>query len=169
MTNPQHEAAQANTGAAGTTAPGWYPDPTGQLRWWDGSQWGPYQQTAAVPAQQMGMMGGGPADPAVRSQAALAHWLGLLGWIGPLIIYVTSADKDPYIRHHSAEALNFHLTMLIAYVISSFLIIVLIGLLLLPLVWIASIIFSIVGAGAANKGEWYKYPMTIRMVSGAQV
>jgi TM2 domain-containing membrane protein YozV len=25
-----------------TAGPGWYNDPTGLLRWWDGAKWGPY-------------------------------------------------------------------------------------------------------------------------------
>jgi TM2 domain-containing membrane protein YozV len=38
----------------GTPAPqpaGWYPEPgTGYLRWWDGYQWGPYQQAPVPPS-----------------------------------------------------------------------------------------------------------------------
>lgn len=172
MSDPYAQGVPQQQATGGGAAPGWYPDPSGRLRWWDGAQWGPYQDGGApgmAPAP-MGMgMGGGPTDPQARSQAALAHWLGLLGWIGPLIIYVTSGDKDPFVKHNAAEALNFHLTMLIAYFVSIPLMFVLIGLLTLPAVFIASIVFSIIGAGAANRGEYYKYPFTIRMVSGGLV
>src|SRR5262245_427064 len=61
------------------TSPGWYPDPqSGLPRWWDGQQWGAFQTPApgAVPAAQPAM-GEGEA----RNQAALAHYLGVIGFI----------------------------------------------------------------------------------------
>lgn len=38
---------------APNASPGWYTDPTGLLRWWDGRQWGPYAPQASVSAQQL--------------------------------------------------------------------------------------------------------------------
>jgi uncharacterized Tic20 family protein len=145
-------------GAAGATSqpPGWYPDPYGQTRWWDGVQWG----APATPT------GGGDSG----SMAMLAHLLGIVtGFIGPLIIYLTSAKTDPFVRHHAAEALNFHITLAIAYVACFALMCVIIGFFLFPVLIIGSLIFEIQGAIAANRGEWWKYPINIRMVSGAAV
>ncbi len=147
--------------------PGWYPDSYGATRWWDGQQWG----QAATPAQATT---GGTSDP--KTMAVLAQVLGILtGWLGPLIIYLINGDKDRFVKHHSAEALNFHLTVLIAYlvsvVVSVVLMFVVIGfvlIFLLPLaIWVASLVFGIQAAMAANRGEWYRYPINIRMVSGA--
>ncbi len=150
--DPDLPAAQP---APQSPPPGWYPDPQGVTRWWDGQQWG---QPAPV--------GGGGADP--KTMAVLAHVLGILtGFLGPLIIYLVNGDKDRYVRHHSAEALNFQLTVLIAYLVSFVLMIVLIGFLLFFVVWVLSIVFCIQAAIAANRGEWYRYPINIRMVSGA--
>ena len=100
--------------------------------------------------------------------AILAEALGIItGFLGPLVIYLINGDKDPYVRHHASEALNFHLTMLIAYIVSAVLLIVLIGIILLPIVAILSFVFSIIATIAASKGEWYRYPISIRMVSGS--
>ena len=100
--------------------------------------------------------------------AILAEALGIItGFLGPLVIYLINGDKDPYVRHHASEALNFHLTMLIAFIVSAVLLIVLIGIVLLPIVAIMSLVFSILGTIAASKGEWYRYPISIRMVPGA--
>ena len=34
-----------------TPAPGWYPDSTGQQRWWDGAGWGVYAPAGSLPTQ----------------------------------------------------------------------------------------------------------------------
>src|SRR3954451_6401420 len=104
MSNPEgtdQNAFDQGAGAAGgTVTPGWYPDPqSGALRWWDGQQWGAFQQASSPTAQ-----GTPPAD--VQNTAALAHYLGVIGFIGPLIILMTSGDKDPFIKDQSTEALN---------------------------------------------------------------
>lgn len=52
-------------------------------------------------------------------------------------------------------------TRIIAYVVSLILMFLLIGFLLLP---IANIVYSIMAGMAANKGETYKYPFTLRLV-----
>ncbi|WP_113704029.1 DUF4870 domain-containing protein [Nonomuraea lactucae] len=100
------------------------------------------------------------------TMAMLAHVLGLLiSWVGPLIIYLMKKDEAPYVRDQSAEALNFQITMFIGYVVAGALSIVLIGLFLFPIIWIVSLIFHIQAALAANRGENYRYPLSIRMVS----
>ncbi|WP_219472317.1 DUF4870 domain-containing protein [Nonomuraea rhizosphaerae] len=100
------------------------------------------------------------------TMAMLAHLLGLLvSWIGPLIIYLMKKDESPYVRDQSAEALNFQITMFIGYLVAGLLSIVLIGLILFPIIWIVSLIFHIQAALAANRGENYRYPIAIRMVS----
>ncbi len=35
------EAAASDAGSAASAPPGWYPDATGAMRWWDGQAWGP--------------------------------------------------------------------------------------------------------------------------------
>jgi uncharacterized Tic20 family protein len=155
------------TSSQGQVQPGWYPDPaTGRPRWWDGSQWGPFQTPAAsYPVSAAGYsMARSPED--ARRTAALAHYLGLLGFIGPLIIYVTNNPGDPYVRDQSVEALNFHLAVVIAW----FVVIVVgfvtcgIGFILALPLWIGEIAFSIMGGMAASRGEWYRYPLNIRMI-----
>ncbi|AWS41509.1 DUF4870 domain-containing protein [Streptosporangium sp. 'caverna'] len=98
--------------------------------------------------------------------AMLAHLLGLLTWfVGPLVVYLAKKDEAPYVRDQAAEALNFQLTLMIAYAVSWILAFVLIGFILMFVVWIGSIIFMIIAAIAANRGENYRYPMNIRFVS----
>lgn len=88
-----------------------------------------------------------------------------LPFLGPLVIYLIYKDRSAYVRSQSAESLNFQLTLLIGYLVSFVLILVFIGFVLLFVIAVASIVLQILGALAANRGEDFRYPMTIRFVS----
>ena len=97
--------------------------------------------------------------------AMLAHLLGILtGFLGPLILYLVKKDESPYVRDQAAQALNFQILTFFAYTVSFVLVFVGIGLLLLPLVWVGSLIFHIIAAMAANRGENYRYPFNLKLV-----
>jgi uncharacterized protein len=89
----------------------------------------------------------------------------VLGIIAPLIVMLTLGNRSQYVRYHAVEALNFHITMWIAGFVSALLILVLIGIVLLPLVLLFGLIFSIVAAVQAYQGQYYRYPLTLRLVS----
>lgn len=98
--------------------------------------------------------------------ATLIHVGGILfGFLPALIGYLVLRDRGPFIREHSATALNFQLTMLLAYVIGVITSVIIIGLFILLAVWVAVIVFGIVAALAANRGQTYTYPLAIRFVS----
>ena len=104
-----------------------------------------------------------PADE--KLWATLIHLGGLfLGFLAPLIGYLVLKDRGPFVRAHSATALNFQLTLLIAYVVGSILTVVLVGFFILAAVWVLNVVFCIVAAVKANRGEWYTYPLTITFV-----
>lgn len=105
-----------------------------------------------------------------RLWATLAHLSAFLGFvgipvIGPLVIFLIFGNRSQYVRHHAAEALNFNITMLGAAIVSGLLILVVIGLILLPIIALTWFILTIVATIAANRGEWYRYPLTIRLVN----
>ena len=60
----------------------------------------------------------------------VAGFIGL-PFLGPLIAYLVLRDRGPFIRRHTAQALNFQLTVLIAYIVGGLLAIVVIGFFLL--------------------------------------
>jgi len=172
MTDPSASGSDP-AAAGGQTAPGWYPDPTnGQLRWWDGAQWGQFaeqQQAGGVPAPAPAAAGG--TNP--TSSASMAHYLGAglcfltcggLGWLGPLIIYLGQGKTDPYVKDQSAEALNFQLMVLIGTIVSYVLMFVLIGFATIFIVWLIGCILPLMAGGAAGRGEAYRYPFNLRMV-----
>ncbi|HSH58958.1 MAG TPA: DUF4870 domain-containing protein [Acidimicrobiales bacterium] len=153
--------------------PGWYQDHSGYLRWWDGARWGPY---APPPAPQ----------ESGQALSVVSH-LGIVagGFILPLVIYLTEGKKNPFVRHHAREALNFQLSFLILY-LGTF--VLLVGAFFVPaassfgddgafsgfffpfplifLVWFGALGFSIMGALRANQRQWWSYPLAIRFVKG---
>lgn len=100
-----------------------------------------------------------------KTWSILSHVGGIiLGFVGPLIVFLIYKDRSAVIRAHAVGALNFQLTLLIGWVLGYVLLIVLIGGLILAAVGIVSIIFGIMAAIAANEGRPYKYPFAIAFV-----
>jgi len=96
--------------------------------------------------------------------AMIAHILGIvIGFVGPLIVYLTAKDK-PFAYLQSKEALNFQITVLIGWIAAGILSFVGIGFLLYGAIWVINLIFCIMAAMAASKGEDYKYPFALRLV-----
>lgn len=109
--------------------------------------------------------GEAPSDQ--RTMALVAHILGIFtGFIGALIIWLVNKDDSskPFVVDQSKEALNFQITVAIAYIISSILVVVLIGTLMLAAVWVANLVLCILAAVKANNGEAYRYPFTLRLI-----
>ncbi len=103
--------------------------------------------------------------------------LGVLVWLGTLIcvffpplmflpslIFYLVKKDDFFVQDQAKEALNFSITMLLAGLISSVLIIILIGFALLFIIGVFSIIIGILGAISASKGEAYRAPLCIRLI-----
>ncbi len=85
--------------------------------------------------------------------------------IAPLVIYLVFKDTSPFARHHGAEALNFHLTLTLASIVSIPLIFLFVGIPLFIALVIAGTVFAILATVAASRREAYRYPLTIHFVS----
>jgi uncharacterized Tic20 family protein len=98
-----------------------------------------------------------------RLGAAAAHMLMVIGIpiIGPLILLLTGGKTSPYIRRQALEALNFQITVVGATVLLPFTIV---GVILLPFIWVAAVVLAIVGGVSALTEGAFRYPMTIRLV-----
>ncbi|MBC7590335.1 MAG: DUF4870 domain-containing protein [Salinibacterium sp.] len=98
--------------------------------------------------------------------ATLIHVGGIvLGFLPAVVGYIVLKDRGPFIRAHSATALNFQITLAIAYVAGYVTLLIGIGVLILLAAWVLSIVFSIMAAIAANNGQVYQYPLAIKFVS----
>lgn len=133
----------------------------------------PDQPVAAQPPTPQGPPAyppyAGPA-PVSRSDATtmslIAHLGGIIvGFIAPLVIYLVYKDRDGFVREHSTEALNFQITLAIAYLVSMVTMIVGVGFLLFLAAWVCSIVFAVLASIAANAGRPYRYPVSVRLVT----
>jgi len=110
-----------------------------------------------------------PAGPMSESDerlyATLAHaGIILFGFLPPLIIWLVFKDRSAWLDRQAKEALNFSILASIAMIVSSMLIVVLIGIVLLPLIGIAVLVLCIMAAMAVNKGQDYQYPFNWRII-----
>lgn len=105
-----------------------------------------------------------------RNWATFAHlsafvmFLGIPSLIGPLVVWLAKKD-DPYVEAQAKEALNFNISMLIYAIAAGISILLVIGIIALPAVFIAWFVLVIVAAIRSADGEEYRYPFTIRLVS----
>jgi uncharacterized protein len=99
-----------------------------------------------------------------KNFALMAHLGGIiLGFVAPLIVYLVKTD-DKFAKDEAKEALNFQITVAIGMLAASILTVVLIGILLFPIILIANLVFSILGAISVSDGKAYKYPVTLRLI-----
>ena len=97
--------------------------------------------------------------------AALAGFLIPFGSIvGPLIIWLIKKDEFPFVDEQGKESLNFQISVAIYGIVSAILIIVFIGIILLVALIIADVVLVVVASIKTNKGESYRYPLTIRLI-----
>lgn len=100
-----------------------------------------------------------------KTLAILTHLSGIFfSIIVPLIVWLTSKETKPWLADQAKEALNFQITVLIGYIISSALMIILIGFITFMIVWALSIILCIIAAVRVSQGVDFRYPMTVRLV-----
>lgn len=118
-----------------------------------------------------------PAAPLTEAEdrqwGSFAHLGGILGFVPALIIWLVFKDRGSFTNTEAKEALNFQIAVTIAYialnVLGFILAAVTFGLgglitFLVPLVWIAAVIFSILGFVKAKDGINYRYPVSIRLI-----
>jgi len=99
-----------------------------------------------------------------RQWASFAHLGGILGILPALVIFFLFKDRGAFTNTEAKEALNFQITAIFAEIIAYLLIGAAIGGVLLPLVYIARLIFSILGFVKSKNGAAYRYPVAIRLV-----
>ena|ERR1039457_3258396 len=101
-----------------------------------------------------------------KNIAVLTHLGGIFfGFIPALIVWLLKKDDSPYIGEQAREGLNFQITVLLGYLVAWVLSFVLIGLLVFPVVYIANLVLCIVAAVKTSKGEEYRYPFSLRLIS----
>ncbi len=125
----------------------------------------PPQPPTPPPAQPAAATGGSNDD---RTIAILTHLSGIVfSFIVPLVIWLVYKDQagKSYLVTEAKEALNFQIAVLIGYIVCTVLMVILIGALLMPLVWLFNIVFCILAAVKVSNDGSYRYPLTLRLIN----
>jgi hypothetical protein len=107
-----------------------------------------------------------------RTWAMLTHLIALCGFIGvpfghiigPLVIWLVKKDQFPLVDDQGKESLNFQISMTIYGIVAGILSFVVIGIPLLIALVLADIVLVIIASVAANQGQLYRYPLTIKFL-----
>lgn len=112
-----------------------------------------------------------------RTWAVGAHLASVAGWMGipmghilaPLIVWLIKREDSEFVRRQALESLNFQISMTIYSILAAAVAMTIIGLVIaIPALFvlvILDIVLTIVGAVTVSRGEAYRYPFTIRLVS----
>ena len=113
----------------------------------------------------------GATDQEIRNTAVAAHlstFAGLLvpfgSAIGPLAVWLTRRDRDPFIDQAGREALNFGISIAIYGLAALVAALMLVGIPLLMVGVIAWVVLASLAAAKASQGRSYRYPLTMRFV-----
>ncbi len=91
-----------------------------------------------------------------RNLATICHIVAFFTYfIMPLIVWQMNKDKSKFLSEHAKEALNFQITLTIYY---------LVGCLIFPVVLVYEIVYVVLAAHAASRGELYRIPLNIRFI-----
>ncbi len=114
-----------------------------------------------------------------RQWASFAHFGGILGILPSLVIFLIFKDRGAITRQESKEALNWQITFAIVVLVFQAVSALITGIAIATgayalvglggwivfLLYIANVIFSIIGGITVNRGGSYRYPLAIRLVT----
>jgi hypothetical protein len=85
--------------------------------------------------------------------------------IAPLVLWQLKKDAHPLIDDQGKEALNFQISMTLYVIVGVALIFCLfIGIPVLAALAVVDVVLMVVAGLKANAGEFYRYPLTIRLI-----
>ena len=85
-------------------------------------------------------------------------------FIPPLVIYLIKNRDSGYVADHARESLNFQITLIVLFIISSILAVLIIGLLFIWLLGFLDLVLVIVAAIRASESKLYRYPFNLRLI-----
>lgn len=98
----------------------------------------------------------------------LSQFAGMIipmaGIVLPIIMWTTNKAKSPLIDQHGKNILNWMISFFIYIIISSILILLIVGIFALIALCVMWFVFIIMGAVKANNKEIYTYPLSIQFL-----
>ena len=107
-----------------------------------------------------------------RTWGMLAHLSALVGLViplignvlGPLVVSIARSDQSAFVAAHAKEALNFNISVTLAALLCTLLMLVFVGFLLGSALFIAWLVMTLIAAIKASEGAAYRYPFSLRLV-----
>ena len=93
-----------------------------------------------------------------------------LGLLAPLAVLLLMGSGSDFVRRHATESLNFQISLLIYSVVATAFAVLTLGvglLIIIPVgavVALVALIAIIIASVAANRGEDFRYPLSIRIL-----
>ncbi|WP_354587238.1 DUF4870 domain-containing protein [Janibacter sp. UYMM211] len=123
------------------------------------------QQGVPQPWQQQQVLS--PQDQ--RNYGMLAHLApaiaiplsaGTLGFVASLVVYLMYKDRGDFVRAHAVNSLNVQIVTAIGLILSTLLMVILIGFIMYPLICVVAVVIHVIGASKARNGELWSPPLT---------
>ena len=108
------------------------------------------------------------STPDERQMAMLAHWGGIIPFVGvlvPLGLWAAKMGQSPFIEDQAKESLNFQINVLMLAIIAAVSCMIYIGYVLLPSLILTNALWSFLAGQAAKEGKVYRYPFNIRYIN----
>ena len=115
---------------------------------------------------------GAPPTQEERTWAMFAHFSAFAFFvfpvggniIAPLIIWLTRRETSAFVELEAKEALNFNITVTLAWIVCGILTFALIGIPLGVVIFLGWLVMTIVAAVKTTEGLGYRYPFSLRLV-----
>jgi uncharacterized protein len=112
-----------------------------------------------------------PSD-SERTWGMLAHLSALFGLLVPVVgntlapwlVWLSKREESAFVASQAREAVNFNLTVSLAAIVCSLLMLVLVGFLLGTALFIAWLVLTLIAATKASEGEDYRYPFSLHFI-----
>jgi uncharacterized Tic20 family protein len=114
------------------------------------------------PAEPLAVLDSNTWGVFIHLSQFLAYLLPLAGIIAPIVLWQLKKDESEIINLHGKIVMNWLLTEFILLILAVMLCFVLIGFPLLLILTAVGIVFPIIGAVKASKGDIWPYPCSIR-------
>ena len=103
-----------------------------------------------------------------KTFAMLAHILGLIPLIGPLVIWILKRNDSPFVDDQGKEAVSFQFLVIIAAVavaiVHAIPFVGCLAVFLFPVIMVANAIMCIMAGLKAGDGIAYRYPFALRVL-----
>ncbi len=126
---------------------------------------------STAPSDPNGSAVGTPLPMDLRNMAMLCHLSSFAGVLipfanifGPLLVWLLKREQSPFINDHGMEALNWQISATIYLIASALMVLLVVGIVLLPIVFVFNLVVVIIATVRASNGEPYRYPLCIRFI-----